>query len=138
MYNCQNTEYLEAHGSKAERTTVCLYGIGILFVLASFGNVFVAKSEVILLMHVGRDGPAFKDAVKFLKHSGVILDERGKFQLTKTWLEKVDFRFKFNHATPECKQDPKFCAWMEQLNQAILRNPNAGGSVDNSKTDSDE
>ena len=36
-------------------------------------------STVTTLMNVGNDGPAFKDAVKFLKHSGVILDERGKF-----------------------------------------------------------
>ena len=79
MYNCQNTEYLEAHGSQAKRTTVCLYGIGILFVLVSYGNNVVKKSDVTLLMNVGRDGPAFKDAIKFLKHSGVILDERGKF-----------------------------------------------------------
>ena len=28
-------------------------------------------------MHVGNDGSAFKDAVKFLKHSGVILDVGG-------------------------------------------------------------
>ena len=77
MYNCQNTEYLEAHGSQAKRTTVCLYGIGILFVLASYGNVFVAKSDVTSLMHVGRDGPAFKDAVKFLNHCGVLVVEHG-------------------------------------------------------------
>ena len=56
----------------------------------------------------------------------------------KDLVGKVDFWFKFNHATPECKQDPKFCAWMEQLNQAILRNPNAGGGADDSKTDTDE
>ena len=79
MYNCQNTEYLEAHGSKAKRTTVCLYGIGTLFVLASYGNNFVPKSDVTLLMHVGHNGPAFKDAVKFLNHSGVLAIERGQF-----------------------------------------------------------
>ena len=79
MYNCQNTEYLEAHRSQAKRTTVCLYGIGILFVLASYGNDFVKKSDVMLLMHVGRDGPAFKDAVKFLNHSGVFAIECGRF-----------------------------------------------------------
>ena len=67
--------------------------------------------------------------------------------MTKTWLDKLDFQFKFNRATPECKQDPKFRSWMEQLNQAILRNPrpntgqaasagNAGGNNDNSETDS--
>ena len=89
-------------------------------------------------MHVGNDGPAFKDAVKILKHSGVILDERAKFRLTKTWLEKVDLQFKFNHATPECKQDTKFCAWMGKLNQAILRNPNPEGGADDSETDMDE
>ena len=58
--------------------------------------------------------------------------------MTKTWLEKVDFQFKFNHATPECKQDTKFCAWMDCLNQAILKNPNARGGGDDSKTDTDE
>ena len=58
--------------------------------------------------------------------------------MTKTWLDKVDFQFTFNPATPECKQDPKFRSWMEQLNQAILKNPNARGSVDNSETDSDD
>ena len=79
MYNCQNTRFLEAHGSPAKRATVCLYGISILFVLVSFGDNFVKKSEVTTLMHVGNDGPAFKDTVKFLKHFGVILDERGKF-----------------------------------------------------------
>ena len=91
MFNCQNTEFLEAHGSPAKRATVCLYGIGILFVHVSFGNNFVKKSEVTTLMNVGSDGPAFKDAIKFLKHSGVILDECGKFRLTKTWLEKLTF-----------------------------------------------
>lgn len=79
MFNCQNTEFLEAHGSPAKHATVCFYGIGILFVLVSFGNNFVEKSEVTTLMNVGSDGPAFKDALKFLKHSGVILGERGKF-----------------------------------------------------------
>ena len=79
MFNCQNTEFLEAHGSPAKRPTICLYGIGILFVLVSFGNNFVNKSEVMTLMDVGSNGPAFKDAIKFLKHSGVVLDVRGKF-----------------------------------------------------------
>ena len=59
--------------------------------------------------------------------------------MTKTWLDKVDFQFTFNRATPECKQDPKFHSWMERLNQAILRNPgNAGGNDDKSETDSDD
>ena len=58
--------------------------------------------------------------------------------MTKTWLDKADFQFLFNRATPECKHDPKFRSWMEQLNQAILKNPNAGGNVDDSKTDSDD
>ena len=138
LYNCQNTEYLEAHGSKAKRATVCLYAIGILFVLASYGNNFVPKGEVTSLMNVGRDGPAFKDAINFLNHSGVLVLERSKFQMTKSWFDKVDFRFKFNHSTPECKQDPNFCAWMGRLNQAILRNPNRGGSFDNSNTDNDD
>ena len=90
-------------------------------------------------MNVGNDGSAFKDAVKILKHSGVILDDnRAKFRLTKTWMKKVNLQFRFNHATPECQQDTKFCAWMGKLNQAILRNPNPEGVVDDSETDTDE
>lgn len=90
LFNCQNADYLNAHGSPAKQATVCLYGIGIVFVLVSFGDNFVDKSEVTTLMRVGNDGPAFKDAVKILKHSDIILDEHAKFRLTKTWLEKVD------------------------------------------------
>ena len=48
-----------------------------LFVLVSFGDYFVDKSEVTTLMHVGNDGPAFKDVVKFVNHSGVLVVERG-------------------------------------------------------------
>ena len=77
MYNCQNNEYLEAHGSEDERTTVCLYVLGILFVLASYGDVFVAKGDVTSLMNVGQDGPAFKDACEFLNHLGVLAIECG-------------------------------------------------------------
>ena len=73
--SCQNADYLNAHGSQAKRATVCLYAIGIIFVLISFGDSFVKKSEVTTLMNVGNDGSAFKDAVKILKHSGVILDD---------------------------------------------------------------
>ena len=80
LFDCQNADYLDAHGSKAKRATVCLYAIGIIFVLISFGDSFVKKGEVTTLMAVGNDGPAFKDAVKVLKHSGVILDDnRAKF-----------------------------------------------------------
>ena len=139
LFDCQNADYLNAHGSQAKRATVCLYAIGIIFVLISFGDSFVKKSEITTLMDVGNDGPAFKDAVKILKHSGVILDDnRAKFCLTKTWLNKVNLQFKFNHATPECKQDTKFCAWMGKLNQAILRNPDPEGVAVNSETETEE
>ena len=139
LFNCENADYLNAHGSQAKRATVCLYAIGIIFVLISFGDSFVKKSEVTTLMNVGNDGSAFKDAVKILKHSGVILDDnRAKFRFTKTWLNKVNLRFKFNHSTPECKQDIKFCAWMGKLNQAILRNPDPEGVADDSETETEE
>ena len=139
LFDCQNADYLDAHGSKAKRATVCLYAIGIIFVLISFGDSFVKKSEVTTLMAVGNDGPAFKDAVKILKHSGVILDDnRAKFRLTKTWMKKVNLQFRFNHATPECQQDTKFCAWMGKLNQAILRDPDPEGVADDSKSDTNE
>jgi len=148
LYNCENADYLNAHGSKAKRSTVCLYAVGIIYVLVSHGDSFVNKNVVTTLMNVGKEGPAFKDAVKILKHSGVILDDnRAKFRLTKTWLDKVNLQFKFNHATPECTQDTKFCAWMAKLNQAILRDPdpegvavdpNPKGVADDSETDADE
>ena len=139
LYNCQNTEYFEAHRSKAKRATVCLYAIGIIFVLISFGDHFVKKSVVTTLMAVGNDGPAFKDAVKILKHSGVILDDnRAKFRFTKSWLDKVNLQFTFNHSTPECKQDVNFCAWMARLNQAILRNPDPEGVAVDSETETEE
>ena len=64
MYNCHQHEYFEAHGSKDECATVCLYTLGIIFILTSNGNVFVAKSDITSLMNVGQDGPAFKDACK--------------------------------------------------------------------------
>ena len=79
MYNCHNHEYLEAHGSKDERTTVCLYALGIIFVLTSYWDVFVSKNDVTSLMNVRRDGPAFKDACKFLNHLGVLAVRSGWF-----------------------------------------------------------
>ena len=80
LYNCENADYLNAHGSKAKRSTVCLYAVGIIYVLVSHGDSFVNKNVVTTLMNVGKEGPAFKDAVKILKHSGVILDDnRAKF-----------------------------------------------------------
>ena len=89
----------------------------------------------------------FKDAVKVLKHSGVILDDnRARFRFTRSWLNKVNLQFTFNHATPECTQDDKFCAWMAKLNQAISRDdpdyvpvdPNPEGIADVSKTETEE
>ena len=35
MYNCHQHEYLEAHQSKDDRATVCLYALGIVFILIS-------------------------------------------------------------------------------------------------------
>ena len=148
LFNCENADYLNAHGSKAKRATVCLYAIGTIYVLVSHGDSFVSKDVVTDLMEVGNEGPAFKDAVKILKHSGVIFDDnRARFWLTKTWLDKVNVQFKFNHATPECTQDPKFRAWIAKLNQAISRDPdpegvavdpNPKGVADDSETDADE
>ena len=68
--------------------------------------------------------------------------------MTKSWFCCVELKFKFNRATPECRQDPLFISWMEQLNTAISRNPhyhasqaaqvgNAGGNGDKSDTKSD-
>ena len=62
--------------------------------------------------------------------------------MTKSWFCKVELKFKFNWATPECRQDPLFLSWMEQLNAAILSNPrpNAGQAarVDNAGGNNDK
>ena len=79
LFSCENTDFLNAHGNHAKRATVCLYSVGIIFVLVSHGDNYVDKKVVTTLMNVGDDGPAFKDAVKYLKHLGVIMDERRKF-----------------------------------------------------------
>ena len=68
--------------------------------------------------------------------------------MTRSWFCQVELRFVFNWATPECRQNPLFISWMEQLNTAILRNPrpnggqvaqvgNARGNGDKSDTKSD-
>lgn len=102
MYNYHQHEYFEAHGSVDERDTVFLYALGIIFILTSNGDVFVAKNDVTLLMNVERDGPAFKDACKFLAHHGVLTTQRSRIQLTASWLCTDELELKFNQATPEC------------------------------------
>ena len=153
IYNCHQHEYLEAHGDKDERATVCLSALGIIFILTSYGDVFVVKQDVTLLMNVGQDEPALKDACKFVSRLGVLTTPRSRLRLTKSWLCYVELKLKFNRATPECMQDPLFMSWMEQLNTALLRNPrcqagqpradlpaqvgNAGGGDDKSDTKSE-